>query len=48
MAPCVKNIILDDDRGYHDSKLITDAVEEILFIHSPSPDPQGVHVSVHS
>lgn len=34
--------------SYHDSHLITDAVEEILFVHPSSPDPEGIHVSIHS
>lgn len=41
-------ISVEDDSSYHDSQLIADAVEKILFIHSSSPDPEGVHASIHS
>ena len=40
-------IVLEDARSYHDSHLITDAVEQILLVHSSSPDPQRVHARIH-
>lgn len=40
-------ISLRDCSSYHDSHLITEAVEKILFIHSSSPDPEGVHANIH-
>lgn len=33
--------------SYHDSQLIADAVEKVLFVHSSTPDPEDVHVGIH-